>query len=221
MARSLAILLVAALSLNLFAESPKGYYRFPALSADKIIFTAEGDLWKVDIRGGIAQRLTSHLGAESNAAVSPDGNLIAFSAQYEGPTEVYTMPVDGGLPTRRTFDGETATVVGWTPDGRIMYQTSHFSTLPNRQLLTIDLKSGKAELLPLSQASDGCFDEKGTTLYFTRLPFQGSHTKRYKAEQPRPSGSTTWEARGCTAHLRFPGHEQDSDVLASANILRE
>jgi tricorn protease len=180
MARSFAILLVALVSFNLLAESPKGYYRFPALSPDRIVFTAEGDLWKVDVRGGIAQRLTSHLGVESNAAISPDGILIAFSAQYEGPTEVYTMPLDGGIPTRRTFDGETATVVGWTPDGKIMYQTSHFSTLPNRQLLTIDLKSGKAEMLPLSQASDGCFDEKGTTLYFTRLPFQGSHTKRYK-----------------------------------------
>jgi tricorn protease len=180
MTRSSVILFLAVLSCALFAESPKGYYRFPALSADKIIFTAEGDLWNVELRGGIAQRLTSHLGTESNASVSPDGKLIAFSAQYEGPTEVYTMPIDGGIPTRRTYDGETATVVGWTPDGKIVYQTSHFSTLPNRQLLTIDLKSGQTELLPLNQASDGCFDEKGTTLYFTRLPFQGSHTKRYQ-----------------------------------------
>ncbi len=155
-------------------------YRFPALTPDKIIFTAEGDLWKVDLNGGIAQRLTSHLGTESNAAISPDGKTVAFSAQYEGPTEVYTMPIEGGLPARRTFDGEAAIVVGWTPDGKVIYQTSHYSTLPNRQLLTIDLKTGTAQLLPLSQASDGSFDKKGTTLYFTRLPFQGSHTKRYK-----------------------------------------
>jgi tricorn protease len=32
----------------------------------------------------------------------------------------------------------------------------------------------------LSQASDGVFDPAGKTLYFTRLPFQGSSTKRYK-----------------------------------------
>ena len=180
MTRLLTALLSFIFPLMLLADPPKGYYRFPASGGTKIVFTAEGDLWKVDINGGAAQRLTSHLGTESNAAVSPNGNLIAFSAQYEGPTEVYTMPFDGGIPTRRTFDGENAIVVGWTPDGKILYQTGHFSTLPNRQLLTIDLKSGAINLIPLHQASDGSFDEKGNTLYFTRLPFQGSHTKRYK-----------------------------------------
>ena len=179
MKRHALFLLLLVFPVLLLAGSPQGYYRFPTLSADKIIFTAEGDLWKVDLNGGMAQRLTSHLGSETNAAVSPDGKLVAFSAQYEGPTEVYTMPVEGGLPTRRTYDGD-AIVVGWTPDGKIIYQSSHYSTLPNRQLLTINLKTGTAELIPLSQASDGSFDAQGTTLFFTRLPFQGSHTKRYK-----------------------------------------
>jgi len=34
--------------------------------------------------------------------------------------------------------------------------------------------------VPLSQASEGVFDPSGKTLFFTRLPFQGSHTKRYR-----------------------------------------
>jgi len=180
MARLFTLFFASLLPLSLLADGPKGYYRFPALAGNKIIFTAEGDLWKVDINGGEAQRLTSHSGSETNAAVSPDGKLIAFSAQYEGPTEVYTMPIDGGVPTRRTYDGEAAIVIGWTPDGKIIYQTNHYSTLPNRQLLTIDIRSGEAARIPLNQASDGGFDASGKTLYFTRLPFQGSHTKRYK-----------------------------------------
>ncbi|HTP12646.1 MAG TPA: S41 family peptidase [Bacteroidota bacterium] len=179
MVRRLSILFFLLFPALLTADSPQGYYRFPALSSDKIFFTAEGDLWKVDLSGGLAQRLTTHPGSETNASVSPDGRLVAFSAQYEGPTEVYTMPVEGGLPTRRTYDGD-AVVVGWTPDGKIIYQSSHYSTSPNRQLLTVDIRSGATDVLPLSQASDGSFDAKGTSLYFTRLPFQGSHTKRYK-----------------------------------------
>ncbi len=158
---------------------PRGYYRFPALYGDTVVFTAEGDLWRVGVQGGIAQRLTSNLGTESHAAFSPDGRTLAFSAQYEGPTEVYTMPAEGGLPTRRTFDGG-AEVVGWTPDGKVLYATSRLSTLPNRQLATIDLKTGEQAVLPLSQASAGVFDPTGKTLYFVRLPFQGSSTKRYK-----------------------------------------
>ena len=107
------------------AEEPEtgrttGYYRFPAIHKDVIVFTAEGDLWRVGIRGGVAQRLTSHPGMESQAAISPDGQTLAFSAEYEGSIEVYTMPLEGGLPTRRTYEGEKAFVTGWTPDGKVL-----------------------------------------------------------------------------------------------------
>ena len=163
-----------------FAESREGYYMYPAIHDKTIVFTAEGDLWSVGIDGGTATRLTSARGIESHAAISPDGRTIAFSAQYQGPTEVYTMPVDGGLPVRRTYEGEVAIVVGWTPDGKVIYSTSYYSTLPNRQLAAIDLKTGEKTLIPLAQASTGVYTESGDTLFFTRFPFQGSHTKRYK-----------------------------------------
>jgi tricorn protease len=162
------------------ASGRQGYYRYPTIFGDTVVFTAEGDLWRVGIQGGLAQRLTSHPGAEFQAAFSPDGKTLAFSAEYEGPTEVYTMPAEGGLPVRRTFDGQYAGVVGWTPDGKILYATAKYSTLPNRQLATLNIQTGEQSVLPLSQASDGVFDPTGKSLYFTRLPFQGSSTKRYK-----------------------------------------
>jgi len=163
-----------------FAAGRNGYYRFPAIHGDVVVFTSEGDLWTVDVRGGTARRLTTHSGMETYPAISPDGLTLAFSAQYEGPTEVYTMPLAGGLPVRRTFAGQTATVAGWTPDGKILYATQKFSTLPNTQLVVLDPKTNAEVLLPLNQAADGSFDAAGKTLFFTRLPFQGSYTKRYK-----------------------------------------
>ncbi|TFG53968.1 MAG: protease, partial [Candidatus Aminicenantes bacterium] len=163
-----------------FAAGRNGYYRFPAIHGDVVVFTSEGDLWTVDVRGGTARRLTTHSGVETNPAISPDGLTLAFSAQYEGPTEVYTMPLAGGLPVRRTFAGQTATVAGWTPDGKILYATQKYSTLPNTQLVVLDPKTNAETLLPLNQAADGSFDAAGKALYFTRLPFQGSYTKRYK-----------------------------------------
>ncbi len=161
-------------------NSAAGYYRFPALYGDTIVFTAEGDLWKVGVQGGVAERLTSHPGSETRAAFSPDGRTLAFSAQYDGPTEVYTLPLAGGLPVRRTFEGSRARVTGWTPDGKVMYTTTHFSGLPDWKLATVDLKTGVTEPLPLNQASEGVYDPSGKTLYFVRLPFQGSNTKRYQ-----------------------------------------
>ncbi|HUT07402.1 MAG TPA: S41 family peptidase [Candidatus Latescibacteria bacterium] len=162
------------------AAGRNGYYRFPAIHKDVIVFTSEGDLWTVDVRGGTARRLTTGSGLEAYPAVSPDGATVAFSADYEGPTEIYTMPIGGGLPVRRTFAGQTSTAVGWTPDGKILYATQKFSTLPNTQLVVLNPASNAETLLPLNQAADGSFDPSGKTLFFTRLPFQGSFTKRYK-----------------------------------------
>ncbi len=162
------------------AQQRVGYYRMPALHGTAVVFTSEGDLWTVGVDGGIARRLTSHQGLESRASISPDGSLIAFSAQYEGPTEVYTMPITGGLPTRQSFAGRTTNVVGWTPDGKVLAATEKYSTLPNWQLVNIDPRDNSETILPLAQASQGSFESKGTTLFFTRLAFQGSYTKRYK-----------------------------------------
>jgi tricorn protease len=174
------LLVFLLLPCALRAEETLGYYRFPAIHGDTVVFTAEGDLWRVSRQGGVATRLTTHPADESHPAVSPDGRTLAFSASYEGPTEVYTMPVDGGLPVRRTFEGESAIVVGWTPGGEILYATSHFSGLPNAQLARLDPATGRRNLIPLAQASDGCYTPDGKTLFFTRFAFQGSHTKRYR-----------------------------------------
>jgi tricorn protease len=161
------------------AEETLGYYRFPAIHGDTVVFAAEGDLWRVSRQGGTATRLTTHPGEESHPAISPDGRTIAFSATYEGPNEVYTMPIDGGLPVRRTFEGESATVVGWTPGGEVLYATEHYSGLPSNELARLDPATGRHSLLPLAQASDGFYTPDGKTLFFTRFAFQGSHTKRY------------------------------------------
>ncbi|MCW5557122.1 MAG: PD40 domain-containing protein [Verrucomicrobiae bacterium] len=170
----LAVFLAAA------AEAPRGFYRFPTLHGDSVIFTAEGDLWRVPVSGGPAQRLTSHPGMEQFAAFSPDGATVAFAAQYEGPSEVYTMPSAGGLPTRHTFDGSEPRICGWTRDGQILYRTARYSTLPNQQLVRLDPRTGQRELVPLAQAAEGVYDPEGRNLYFTRFPKQSSSTKRYR-----------------------------------------
>ena len=177
-----AILSAVLLSIALHAQGKPntrpGYYRFPAIHGSTVIFTAEGDLWTVGIDGGAARRLTSNSGTEAHAAISPDGSTVAFTAEYEGPQDVYTMPVEGGLPQRRTWDGD-ADVAGWTPDGKALYRTRRYSTLPDYRLVTIDA-SGDRDVLPVAQAASGTFSSDGQTLFFTRFARQPSSTKRYK-----------------------------------------
>jgi tricorn protease len=159
----------------------QGYYRFPAIYNRTVVFTAEGDLWTVSIEGGIAHRLTSHPGEETRAAFSPDGETLAFMAEYEGPKEIYTMPATGGLPERRTFDGNShiGDFVSWMSDGKILYAARRYAVKPGVQLATIDFQK-RVEVVPLSQAAQGSYDQQRKNLYFTRLRFQGSRTKRYK-----------------------------------------
>lgn len=217
LAAALAVFAATSVSIaqpppNAAAAPPRGYYRFPALAGEWLIFAAEGDLWRVPLTGGTARRLTSHPGEERNPVVSPDGLTLAFVAQYEGPAEVYTMPVAGGLPVRRTFNGGRSTPVAWTtaaPAGdppRLVIATSRYSTLPATQLAQIDLATGATTLVPLAEASDAAFADDGT-LFFTRLDFQGSHTRRYQggtAQQlwrleAAPPGGELPEARPLTA----------------------
>src|SRR5437764_2517798 len=147
----LALILTSPLSLS--AASPPGYCRFPAIHGDTIVFTAQGDLFKVGVNGGIATALTTHPGQETNAAISPDGKRVAFTGTYEGPAEVYVMPIEGGLPTRLTYEGGNAIVVGWTHDGKVLYSSAAYSTLPDTRLYAVDPDSKIRTPIPLNQAS--------------------------------------------------------------------
>ncbi len=178
-ALTLSVLLFAFNANNLNAQGFKGYYQYPTISGETIYFSAEGDIWKVPLVGGLAQRLTSHAGEESYPHISPDGKTLAFSASYEGPTEVYTMPVTGGLPTRWTYEADASIVAGWTPGGEIVYTTNAYSTLPDAQTVKINPKTRVYTRVPLSQASESCFNEQGNEMYFVRPAYHGNVTKRY------------------------------------------
>jgi len=111
-----------------------GYYRFPTLSHDTIVFTSEDDLWSVSCTGGTARRLTS--GAMvGRAYLSPDGARLAFTSKNEGNHEVYVMDSEGGEPTRLSFMGDESEILGWLPDSVPSYsQMAHtllFFTKPS------------------------------------------------------------------------------------------
>jgi tricorn protease len=205
--RTSLILLLLLAGLPAAAQGNRGYYRYPALHGRAIVFTAEGDLWQVPVEGGLARRLTTHAAAETSPTFSPDGKTIAFSANYEGIAEVYTMPAEGGLPKRLTFQG--ASPVGWTPDGKLIFSTNGYATLPNQQLALIDAK-GRIERVPLHQAAQGAFDSTGKTLFFTRLPFQGSHAKRYKGGTAQKLWKFTPGAEAMPLTADYAGTSKDA-----------
>ncbi len=180
---ALIVAFIVTLASASLALASQGYYRFPALHRDTIVFTAEGDLWKVAVAGGIAQRLTTHPAEESQAAISPDGSLVAFVASYDSATEVYVMPLAGGLPKRLTFDAGRVWVQGFTRDGDVVYATENvIGPTWRRVLRTVNPESGLTRDLPLADANEAAFDDTSSTLWFTRFGLQvtGDNVRDYR-----------------------------------------
>jgi tricorn protease len=162
-----------------------GYYQYPDIHGNTIVFAAEGDLWTVSADGGLAQRITTHAEEETDPSFSPDGATIAYSASYEGPTEIYTIPTQGGMTMRWTYENDPSIANGWTPDGKVLYAARAYSKVPDFQLVTIDPDSKVKELVPLSQASEGSYDASGNTVYFVRPAYHRNVTKRYEGGTAR------------------------------------
>nr|WP_315485579.1 S41 family peptidase [uncultured Undibacterium sp.] len=165
------------------APNDNAYVRFPSIRADSVVFTSEGDLWKVGINGGAAQRLTTHLGAETNSAISQDGKWLACSASYEGTQEAYVMPLAGGVPKRISFENTAVTVLGWSAQGEVLV-TSQNQVGPSAQTVisAINPQNLQRQVFPVTDANEAALDESGKTLYFTRL---GLHTRNDNAKMYR------------------------------------
>jgi tricorn protease len=144
--RNRAPLWLCALCLSpIAAASQRSFFTKPDIHGDNVVFTCEGDLWLGSISTHAARRITSHPGTESYARFSPDGSMIAFTAQYDGGTDVYVMPVNGDAPKRLTFDPKGAQVLGWTPDGKsILFRSSRYSPVGGiRKLYTVPATGGQ------------------------------------------------------------------------------
>jgi tricorn protease len=140
-----------------------GYYRFPTLYEDTVVFVCEDDLWTVPAKGGIARRLTSNLGQVAMPALSPDGATLAFTGSDEGHPEVYRMPATGGPAQRLTYLGANTQVVGWRPDGQAIIFASDATQPYTRvyDLYAVHPDGGQPERLPTGPALSISYGPEG------------------------------------------------------------
>jgi len=104
MKKLIFLLCAILLPVALIAQDEARLMRFPAIHGSQIVFTYAGDLYSVSKDGGSAQKMTNdEAGYEMFARFSPDGKHIAFTGQYDGNTEVYLIPAEGGVPQRLTY----------------------------------------------------------------------------------------------------------------------
>jgi tricorn protease len=180
--------------LNALSTDTSRVLRFPTIYNDHIVFSYAGDLYQVESKGGIARKLTSHKGYEMFPKFSPDGSKIAFTAQYDGNTEVYVMPADGGIPARLTYTatlgrdkisdrmGPNNIVMTWTPDGKhIIYRSRQNSFNSFRgHLFKVPAVGGLSKRIPLSEGGFCSYSPDGKKLAFNRVFREFRTWKHYR-----------------------------------------
>jgi tricorn protease len=168
--------------------------RFPAIHGDQVVFTYAGNLYTVPAAGGTARRLTNHDGFEMFARFSPDGKWLAFTGQYDGNTEVYLMPAQGGVPRRLTFTatlgrddvadrmGPNNIVIGWKNNGKEILFRSRMASFNDfiGQLYTVSIDGGLPQELPLPRGGFGDFSPDDSKLVYNRVFREFRTWKRYR-----------------------------------------
>ncbi len=176
----------------LFAQDEARLMRFPAIHGNQVVFSYAGDLYTVPSSGGMARKLTNSAGYEMFSHFSPDGKSIAFTAQYDGNTEVYLMPAQGGIPQRLTITatlgrddisdrmGPNNIVMGWTPDGNNIIYRSRKQTFNDfiGQLFMVPLSGGMSKELPLPAGGFNSYSPDGKQLAYNRV-FREFRTWKY------------------------------------------
>jgi tricorn protease len=146
-------------------------FQHPALSKDLIAFGYAGDLWTVSRAGGVATRLTTGVGIETDPIFSPDGKTIAFTGAYDGNTDVFTIPASGGVPFRVTYHPSADFAVAWTTNGKnIVFRSTRISQSRYTQLYEVPASGGIARPLPLPMAYQGQFSPDGKEIAYSPLP---------------------------------------------------
>ncbi|MCA9304331.1 MAG: PD40 domain-containing protein, partial [Phycisphaerales bacterium] len=113
-------------SAGLACAGVSGLIQYPSVSPDgrTIVFSADGDLWSMDAKGGAASRLTVHPGIETRSAFSRDGKKIGFESNRDGAQNLYTLSIEGSGNSvlvrsldRVTVSDRTQTLGGFNAEG--------------------------------------------------------------------------------------------------------
>lgn len=176
------VLPVAIIALAVNAGwSKDALLRFPDIHEDTIVFVSGEDIWSAPAGGGVASRLTIHDGEERYPKISPNGQLVAFTGEYDGNADVYVMTIYGGDITRLTYHPGNDQVVGWhARKNKIIFRSGRHSFSRFSRLYLISPDGTGLEELILHEAVQGSFSPDGSKIAYNKVAREHRTWKRYK-----------------------------------------
>jgi tricorn protease len=187
--------LLATLALFLLIENKTvaqatRLLRHPAISATHIAFAYAGDVWVSDHDGKNLRRLTSHIGQEGFPHFSPDGKTLAFSGEYDGNMDVFTVPVTGGEPRRLTWHPDADIVKGWTPDSKyVVFASGRHNApweIPDHFWKASTDGKGLEESLRIPRVWEGCYSPDGKRFAYQMIFPWEVEFRNYRGGQNGP-----------------------------------
>jgi tricorn protease len=168
--------------------------RFPTTNDREIVFCYAGELYAVGKDGGVARRLTSGPGYSSFPHFSPDGTQLAFTSQYDGNTEVYAMPGEGGVPKRLTTSatlgrddisdrmGPNNIVMTWENTKPLIVFRSRMKSFNDfiGQLFTVGMDAELPQQLPVPRGGFVSFSPDDSKMAFNRVFREFRTWKHYR-----------------------------------------
>ena len=181
--RSASLLLLAAGQSAAAQDTTPhaGMLRYPDVSKTQIVFSYANDLWIVPKDGGTATKLSSPAGLEGLAKFSPDGNALAFIANYDGGNDLYTMSVTGGVPKRVTHHPSAEWLTDWTPQGELLYFMNGLEGLGRQTgIYTVSPEGGLPNRVPVPYGANGAISPDGQWIAYTPHSRDTRTWKRYR-----------------------------------------
>jgi tricorn protease len=154
----------------------------PATNGTHVAFVYADDLWVAKLDGTDVRRLTTDDGVETRPAFSPDGKLIAFSAQYDGNVDAFVVAAEGGVPRRLTWHPGPDLVQGFTADGAGVLFTSGRAAFTGayQHLYTVPVGGGVETQLPIPNAYQAAYAPDGKRIAYNPLPPAFDQWKQYR-----------------------------------------
>jgi tricorn protease len=168
--------------------------RFPTTNDNEVVFCYAGELYTAGKDGGVARRLTSGPGYSSFPRFSADGAQIAFTSQYDGNTEVYVMPAEGGVPKRLTTTptlgrddisdrmGPNNIVMTWENTKPLVVFRSRMKSFNDfiGQLFNVGLDAELPQQLPVPRGGFVSFSPDDSKMAFNRVFREFRTWKHYR-----------------------------------------
>ncbi|MFT6452176.1 MAG: TolB protein [Halocynthiibacter sp.] len=161
---------VARRALDIQADAMSFAPRFGPDGQTVVFSLSQGgntDIYRMNIAGGGAQRLTNTPAIETAPSFSPDGNQIVFESDRSGAQQIYVMPATGGEARRISSGAGRYGTPVWSPRGDLIAFTKQNNGRFHIGVMRTD--GSEERLLTASFLDEGpTWAPNGRVIMFTR-----------------------------------------------------